>query len=301
MKKKIAFLFLFFTLSCAAMDKAVTYEIQGGRLGDQLIAYMHAKWIAYRYHITLLYKPFQYSNEFVLDAVEELYRGDKPYERVVRIENIGTVEENTELKTLFITQYFPESSYDSKLAKWPSYYIDWDDRDFIAELRYCIFPKNPVSYPPLPEDRVSIALHIRRGGGFDDPLAYLHWPLKFPPDAFYIEQIREIHSLVHTPLYIYIFTDDPQPELIAEKYRAALSDIDAVFDFRLAGNSHKTHVIEDLFDMMRYTCLIRADSNFSIVAEKLGSFQIIIQPTQCSIHKKEIIITQTDTRIRGKF
>ncbi len=298
---KFILYFLLLIFPCVAQEKAVTYEIQGGRLGDQLIAYMHAKWIAYHYQMPLLYKPFHYSDELVLDEKETLYQGSHLYEQVIRVENIKDVEKNRESNTLFITQYFPESSYDIKIGKWPSFFIDWKDPHFIAELRKCIYPKQPIAYPPLPQDRISVALHIRRGGGFDDPSAFLHWPLKFPPDSFYLEQIRKIHSLLDAPLYIHLFTDDPYPQQIAEKYRAALLDIDLVFDFRLTGNSHKTHVIEDLFDMMRYSCLIRPDSNYSIVAQKLGNFHIVIQPAQCRIDKKEITITHADILINSAY
>ena len=55
----------------------VTYTFSGGRFGDNLLAYIHAKWIAYRYHIPLLYKPFDCSDQLVLHNLEELYNERK--------------------------------------------------------------------------------------------------------------------------------------------------------------------------------------------------------------------------------
>jgi hypothetical protein len=300
-----AWLGIFFCLCSisagTAFEKAVTYEQPGGRLGDQLIAYMHAKWISYRYQIPLLYKPFSYSNELILDEEEEVYLGSltKTFQHIVRIENNGTVEENAQSAVLFIAQYFPESSYEMKLFKWPSFAVDWTDAGFISLLRSLIRPKQPAFQPALPCDRVTIAAHIRRGGGFDDPNAALHWPLKFPPDSFYIEEIRHIYELVQRPLFVHIFTDDLAPNSIAEKYQSALADIDVVFDYRCEGNSYKTNVLADLFDMMRYACLIRPESNYSIVAEKLGDYKMIVHPTECHIQGKDVIITGAKVSLRS--
>ena len=63
----------------------------GGRLGDQLIAYMHAKWVSYLYDIPLLYKPFHYSNDLVLDDKEELYRRLLLFERDLKVEDLKIV------------------------------------------------------------------------------------------------------------------------------------------------------------------------------------------------------------------
>jgi hypothetical protein len=33
---------------------------------------------------------------------------------------------------------------------------------------------------------------------------------------------------------------------------------------------------------MRYDCLIRSESNYSIIAEKLGDYRIVIHPLDCA-------------------
>ena len=257
----IGVIYLLPAIAWATNNYAVTYETPGGRLGDQLIAYMHAKWISYLYEIPLVYKPFCYSHDLVLDEKEELCEAlhARNYKHTLKIQNLQTIEENTLSDVLFITQFFPESSYELKQAKWPIFPINWKDPQFIALLRTLIYPKHPLLHQALPIDRVSVAVHVRRGGGFDDPAQYSHWPLKFPPDNFYIAQIRKIYEILKQPLFIYIFTDDPLPDSIAESYASALTDIDVVFAYRTEGNSHKTNVLTDLFDMMRYDCLIRPE------------------------------------------
>lgn len=276
---------------------AVTYEIPGGRFGDQLIAYMHAKWISYVHGIPLLYKPFSYSNNLVLDDVEELFRASRSFQYVVQIQNMHTIEENRAEDILYITPYFPESAYELKLMKWPYFPVNWKDPQFLSLLRGLICPKTPFPTKDLPYDRVAVALHVRKGGGFDDPALQNHWPLKFPPDDFYIAQIRKMHEMLKKPLFVHIFTDDPAPSAIAEHYAKALSDIDILFDYRMEGNRFNAHVLADLFDMMRYECLIRPESNYSIVAEKLGEFHIVIHPTQCIVKGKQITITDVHIEI----
>ncbi|HEV7737800.1 MAG TPA: hypothetical protein VGO47_10580, partial [Chlamydiales bacterium] len=54
---------LFLHSLCANPDstQAITYEFSGGRFGDNLLAYFHAKWVSYKYNIPFFYKEFPYS------------------------------------------------------------------------------------------------------------------------------------------------------------------------------------------------------------------------------------------------
>ena len=64
---------------------AVTYDFSGGRFGDNLVSYCHAKWISYKYNIPLLYKPFDYSDQLMMDVLEIPYSDDleKQFENIV--------------------------------------------------------------------------------------------------------------------------------------------------------------------------------------------------------------------------
>ena len=272
------------------ISHVVTYEVPSGRFGDQLLIYMHAKWLSYRYSMPLLFKPFLHSHELLLDD-HELLRTAPNYPLVL-IENDETISQTQLPEALFMAQYFPESPYDYKHYKWPTFSIDWDDPDFVSLLRSHISPKNPLTLSPLPTTHITVALHVRTGVGFDDPILMPHWPLKFPNEAFYLTQLRTLSTLLHhAPLFVRLFTDDPDPSSIIERYKNALSDINITFTFRTEDNGHNTHVLEDLFDMMRYDCLIRPESSYSIAAEKLGNFRIIIHPLDCTFHGKEPLIT----------
>ncbi len=173
-------------------DRAITYETPGGRLGDQLIAYMHAKWVSYLYDIPLLYKPFHYSNDLVLDDKEKLYRTPLSFEFTLKVEDLNIIAENTHSDVLYIIPYFPESSYELKLAKWPYFPVDWQDPYFLSLLRTLIYPKSPLPQTDLPKDRITVAAHVRRGGGFDDPALQGLLASQIPTSTpLYIAQIRK--------------------------------------------------------------------------------------------------------------
>jgi hypothetical protein len=271
----------------------ITYELPSGRFGDQLIAYMHAKWLSYRYNIPLLYQPFIFSEELLLDEKELPYDEHAKKLPVFPIEDEYTIDRSAQKdKMLFFVRYFPESSYDLRLFEWPTFPIDWSDSGFLCLLRSHIKPKQTFNYPPLPNDRTTVAVHIRRGGGGHDPIAIQgHWPLKFVPDSFYIAQIRKMSELLGgAPLFVHLFTDDPDPAAIAQQYHKALEDLDIVFYFTPRKDSCERHVLEDLFHMLLYSCLIRADSNYSIVAEKLGEYAFVIFPINLERKGQEVLI-----------
>ena len=66
------YLFLFLVLFSKAHAAFITYEFSsGGRLGDCLTSYVHAKWLSFQLKIPLLYRPFPYSAELLMDDLEE--------------------------------------------------------------------------------------------------------------------------------------------------------------------------------------------------------------------------------------
>ena len=286
------FFFPFLLWASVVFCHGIIYEAPSRRFGDQLIAYMHAKWLSYRYQLPLLYKPFIFSHELLLEQQEKLYDERDRRSRITLESPEEIAHYGQEDDLLFYVRYFPESPYEISHANWWTFPIDWEDPGFISLLRASIRPKRPFSYSPLPEGRIAVAVHVRRGGGGHDPLVIQdHWPLKFVPDSFYISQIRALSELFpKKPLYVHLFTDDPDPEAIAHKYQKALEGLDILFYYTARGDTCESHVLEDLFNMMRYACLIRPDSNYSIVAEKLGDYTVVISPADWKREGKEVII-----------
>lgn len=262
--------------------KAVTYDLDGGRFGDKLLGYLHAKWISYRYNIPLLYKPFIYSEQLNLDKLETHYTPNhlKKFTRFVRPTYESNIDYETNISTLFTIPYFPENLWEhTPEERWYYFPVNWEDNGFKQELRKMISSKQFQPSLNLPRDRCLVAVHVRMGGGFDDDDTWKKIPLKLPPASYYEEQILYLYEILnHEPLYIHVFTDDKNPEKLVERFQEYTKDLDIQYGCRTQGNAHNANVLDDFFEMTRFDYMIRPDSNFSIVASKLGDFKVVISP-----------------------
>ncbi|NDE82059.1 MAG: hypothetical protein EB051_00365 [Chlamydiia bacterium] len=287
-KSVIIFGFVFFVMTTGKVHanqkrhfplNSVTYSLSGGRFGDDLLSYIHAKWISYRYGIPLIYKSFKYSNQLVMHEIELL----KEEQMISRFRKQLTLGKGDRIShefssVLYIVPYFPHSSYEHLHydLNFPYFHMDYDDPEFKSILRKAIKPLSELSKPQIPKDCTSVALHVRTGIGFDSPEFKSEWPHKGPPISYYLNQLRILSNLYQSkPLYVHLFTDDPQPQDLLKIFRDELSDLNIIFSARESGNSHNLHVLEDFFAMLDFDCLIRADSNYSICVEILGDFQAV--------------------------
>ncbi len=296
---------------------AVTYGLSGGRFGDNLLCYLHAKWISYKYHIPLLYYPFEYSSHLVLDEAELLstvgntdalkkYDNGQPVNKILWI---NTVNIKADEGSLYIVPWFPESMVEfERLEDARAYfYANWDDGNFINHVRKLIYPRCPLRLISLPNNAISVAVHVRRNSnGFDLSMSFAYntppqgkqylddyYPFKCVNDDFYIYGIKKIRELYKDKsLYVFIFTDDKDPASIAEKYKRMINDGSITFDYRHESHDHTTHVLEDFFSILRFDCLIRADSNFSLVASKLGKYKVVISPAGYCLRNNHPVIVK---------
>jgi hypothetical protein len=201
--------------------------------------------------------------------------------------------------SLYVMTYFPDhlEEYDRGATPFPlpipqpCFFVNWRDEKFMSRLRRLLSPVASITTPLLPSDRICVALHVRRGGGFDAPCvegtAYFYqngsdrrFPYKFPPLSFFTEHLIALHDeLGMRPLYVYVFTDEPNPEELINRMSRYMVDRDIVFDCRHVGNAHNKNVIEDFIFMQKFTYLIRSQSNFSYMASRLStSISINIEP-----------------------
>ncbi|MCA9770072.1 hypothetical protein KC460_01750 [Candidatus Dependentiae bacterium] len=66
-------MFLLFFSFALQSKSAITYTTVRGRTGDHIIKYAKAKWVAHKYAIDFLYKPFPYSEQLNLHDIEKQY------------------------------------------------------------------------------------------------------------------------------------------------------------------------------------------------------------------------------------
>lgn len=282
---------------------AVTYDMSGGRLGDNLITYLHAKWISYKYNIPLLFKPFSYSDQLMLSCIDQQLTGNFFFNNQVLLINGkpkggGEIDRNAR-STLYTVPYFGESEIELEFFPFLKSYnfsVDWHDLAFRAEIIQAIQPISQDLIRPLPyTDRITVAVHVRTGVGFDTSNSNKHLPFKFPPHSFYIQQIRRIAEFFKgQPLYLYLFTDDPNPSNIVRLYESILQNPDLKFIYRENGNHHKNNVLEDMFSLAQCDCLIRGESNFSLVPSKINDYMFMITPAHHRWDNHELIIDQVN-------
>ena len=151
-----------------------------------------------------------------------------------------------------------------------------------------------------------MAVHVRKGTGYDQPLLSYQcfdnstgrvvnnpcvceahkdyfvdkaYPVKFPPDQFYINHIKWLSEYYdNKSLYVHIFTDDPFPKVLRDQYEAAVNRQNIVWGCRENNNAHDQNVLQDLFDMAQFDCLIRSGSNFPQIAQLIGNHKMVIYP-----------------------
>jgi len=264
---------------------AITYNLNGGRFGDDLFSYCKTKWLSYEHGIPLIYKPFRYSKKLKLHKKEKVYnrRSPKKFETIRYVSNSQFRKLQPNANILYIKKWYC------------NVHADWKNKKFIKKLRKLISPRVTFTSIVLPKNCVTVAVHMRRGGGYrmDTDRIINNQPLRFASDQFYIDQIKRLAAMFEGKnLYVHIFTDDRNPQAIVENFRRVVNIDTIIYGCRKAGNSHCSHVLEDFFAMMKFDCLIRPKSHYSRFVERLGNNKIIIAPTHVSSSKgKDVIDT----------
>lgn len=283
-RMKYQFLFLLYFVNCS--PSAITYDFNGGRFGDCLSTLCKAEFFAHKYKLKLLYKPFIYSDQLAVHITETHYTQEleQQYDKIVYIKNGKDIKKSKHKNILYISNFYSET---------PGLYeFGLQDKNFGAKLKQILMPIDPPALIEKPEGAITAAVHVRKGGGFDKPLASEQvykkdqqfadqiWPTKFPPDQYYIDQIKVLRKLIdpEKSLLIYVFTDDPDPAALAARYTQKLNDPTISFTHRQNDNSHDAHVVEDFYLMSQCDCLIRSSSLYAKAAQLLGDHQIIIYP-----------------------
>ena len=255
-------------------SSAITWEANGGRFGDNLMSYARAKWLSYLYKIPLLYVPFDYSDQLIMHEEETVYMPEsaKSFSEINYLPLKMAFTINPHNNTLYINQWSTTVE------------VNWHNKAFIDDLKKNISPRHPIKKMPIPKGCISVAVHVRKGGSFDNQKERDRCPLRFVSDEFFIDQIARIADMFpNQRLYIYIFTDDQNPKDLKKKFKKALKNPLLTFDYQRAKNNHYSNVLEDFFAMMNFHCIIRPKSHFSLFAQRLGNSKIAIYPQ--SIHR----------------
>lgn len=124
------------------------------------------------------------------------------------------------------------------------------------------------------------------------------FPLKFPPEQFYIDQLCELSAMLkNQQLYVRIFSDSKDiRELTASLEKAVKKHIgtenNMIFSYQEASGKNIRDVVTDLWTMAKCDCLIRPASHLSEMAQIVGNHVIAIYPTHARVQDKNLIIDQ---------
>ena len=294
-------LLLFINVLLIEARSALTYTFSGGRFGDNLLTYCRTKWMEYQTKIRIKYIPFLYSDYLMMHILEEPLSQDwqQQFKGVISYQQAnGWFDPNSDI--LYVIPFFPESVWERNCPRNPYLFdVNWNDPEFRKELRKMIKPIGYINPFSLPQDCITIAVHVRRGTGFDifpgQTFADImqRQPFKWPPDSFYIENIKKIADIfLHEKIYVYIFTDHDNPLEIMEYYQQAINDDRISFDCRRYQNKHDLNVLEDFFALTQFDCLIRPDSHFSFIASLITDYKIVIAPAHAIEKDGQIVIDQ---------
>lgn len=265
----------------SATHAYISYSKSGGRFGDNLLAYLHAKWLSYQYGIPLLYQPFAYSSELTLDE-KEIHFGQAAHYVLRKIAVRQGTLFDPERSLIYDCPYFPAFEEEQKEGGWVAFPLDWQDERFRKAALEMIAPKNPLNLIYPPKDAISIAIHVREGGGFDTDHTRLYDPLKLPPIQFYLDALKKaLDQLPEKKIYCRIFTDAIDTKTIAEIIEGVVPrEANVVIEYRTEGNHHTKNVLEDFFSLFNFDILIRPRSNFSIIPELLHDYEIVYFPAE---------------------
>jgi hypothetical protein len=285
---------MYFTYSntVETIPSMVVHVPQCTRLGDRLLAYAHMKYFSYIHNIKLLYRPFPYAEQFMLSINQEQYSENMKtlFNKIVLLDrpHQGQIEC---VDTLYEVPWFVPYAYEGWWAQ-AAFEVDWGDPDFIQQLRQDLMPRDPavLTAVQLPADRITVAVHVRNGGGHDIITDDI-WSQKFPPESYYSEQIQTLFEMFNNqPLYVHIFTDDQDPCALAKRLAEAADKPNIEFGYRKNGNMHDANVLEDFFGMARCDCIIMPASNFSYMASRIGNHRVIIMPAHHRWEDGKLII-----------
>jgi len=135
-------------------------------------------------------------------------------------------------------------------------------------------------------------------GSYED----INVPLRLPPEQYYIDQIKMLSKILNDPpLFVYIFTDDANPKRIVNKFNEVLQKPNITFACREQGNRYDTNILEDFFAMIKFDCLIRPHSHFSMSAQLIGNHKIVIYPRIGVWYGNKLVINDIGIAIRTEF
>jgi len=133
------------------------------------MTYIKAKWFAHKHQLNFYYRPFRESAIFALHSRDkqfnpEIHTSEK---QLKKISHLGQKLPGDIHYSVLFHAYDPLWEDAFEVAFWEEL---MNDIAFLDDLRESFKPALNFKVPTPPKAKLSVALHIRQGGGFDGPL-----------------------------------------------------------------------------------------------------------------------------------
>ena len=287
-KKMYAYATLLFLMYCTLSlfaKNAIVQSSTGERLGDRLLYISAVKYFALLYDLDFFYINSSLMDQFTFSIT------DIPISKKIesQYKNKAKFNEATYNKanssTLFKAQWGVINNFYKNFGKRHAH------RDIFDQLQQLLKPLGTIPTLNIPHGYISVAVHIRKGDGYDQPLqsqqiyrsharrisADRSWPKKFPPEQYYINQINLLAELLaEQQLIFYIFSDSHDPNKLTQRIASYCKHKNA--NFINASSSLQDSPIFDMCKMASCDCLIRPESSYSMVAQIMGNHKIVLFP-----------------------
>jgi len=243
-----------------------------------------------------------FNNKRFYNKLKKLFRPTIPISFIDRPKNITSVAIHLRNGQGFDRPLLSEQIYQGHehLVTYNTWILQTTRRPIVAQSRSISTSKNSAVFD---------SKNILRAKPTETPYNYQsssHWkdthyafsdrehPTRFPPLQFYIDQIKFLYkNLNNAPLFIHIFTDHPNPQELVDNIKKHINADNITYSYRKEGNSHDTNILDDLFAMMEFDCLIRPGSSYSKFAQLLGNHKIIIYPAKTTwIEEKKLLVNE---------
>lgn len=341
---------LFVAINLKNKTIIIVNNLGGGRFGDQVIACAKTKWLSHKYNIPFRFIPFKGSEKIKISCekkytslsyfvyrvfyklfgkliyidsedmlVQALRKLDKPTRFVAHI--------NTRLNEHIAAH----SGLDREDCAWVNsvlYELTIQDPVFGKKLKAMVQPMVPVEKEKLPKDRVTVAVHLRKGSAYDPQLCARQYYDSNRYNVAYKElgDLQDSLKSITTCDYTNIAQRNSADKIWLDKFpteqyyvdqikklsdlldnvpmyvylftdtkepRAILERIKTHVDksnITFACRKKQVRALQDLFAMTQFDCLIRAGSGFSYVAQLLGNHKIIMYPLHLTWHNPDYLI-----------
>ena len=243
-----------------------TYGFSGGRLGDNLISFIRARWLAYIYEGEVILNNFKFIENF---NFYNKYKKNNNYIPILSLKEIGKEFENKNHNELiYEVPYFPFENLEIKLY-WRNnlsnkiFEIDWSDEKFINILKEEISSNLDYNLYLTKNNKYNIAIHYRFGSGpdmvTDDPIPI---PSKSPSIDFYIKSLFELTNILK------------DKQIYCHLLKKSFPKI----NFGYHSSNENNGVLEDFFSMLDFEYIIRPCSNLSLIASIIGKCHTVLMP-----------------------